>query len=367
MSFSAQKTKILILIPNLHCGGAERNVVGLCNHLPADQYDVVLAVLDNQNPFFRIENPAVKIIDLGCRRVLTSMGKIIQTAKAEKPDIILGTSNHLNLLLAIGRFFLPKASKLLFRETSIMSINSRRAKLPRLYNILLRIFYKRADMIICQSAYMKKDLILQYGIDEQKLKVIHNPVVQPEYQATASSPGQPAQFITVARLSEEKGIGRLLMVLSRLKIDFRYTVIGEGPAREALEHQIKANALSGKVFLVGASNHPYKVVPDAKLMLMGSYYEGFPNVLLEANAIGIPVVAYRSPGGIEELIVDGVNGFLVDDGNDQAYADGIQRALSHPFDKESIIQNTLQHFNPSQIYHQWVQIFETLISVATRK
>ena len=86
---------------------------------------------------------------------------------------------------------------------------------------------------------------------------------------------------------------------------------------------------------------------------MGSHYEGFPNVLLEANALGIPVVAFNAPGGIAEVIRERENGLLVEDGNEQAFANAIKKALLIDFNRGAIRNKTIEQYAPGKIMQQW--------------
>ncbi len=339
-----KKIKLLLLIPNLACGGSEKYVSLLCNNINTDQFDITLAVLNNENPFYIINNPAIKIIGLNAKRVRNSLGAIRRTVRRTQPDIIFSISNHLNLYLAIYRWLLPKKIKFVARESSIVSINNRRTSAPKIYNWLIKKFYQQIDRIICQSEYMRQDLIENFNVTPGKITVIHNAVEEiTGYQPLNTS--ITYKFITVARLSEEKGIDRLIRSVARLTIPFQYHIIGEGDKRAHLEALISQLNLKEKIFLPGQKNDPYAGMEDASLMLMGSHYEGSPNVLLEAGARGIPVIAFDAPGGIKEIIIEGENGLLVNDGDEKTFSAVIEKALQIKFDKEKIIAATKKRFS----------------------
>jgi glycosyltransferase involved in cell wall biosynthesis len=357
-----ERIKLLILVPTLECGGLERNVSFICDHINTKEFEVTLAVINNSNPFYRITNTDIRVIDLGCRNVRSSIFRILKLAKETQPAIILSTANHLNLLISMFRSFFPRKAKIIARESSIVSINSKRAKLPAFYDILLKAFYRRIHFIVCQSAYMQEDLVKHYGIDIKKTRIIKNairPALIP--MNTTRNMDDKKKFITVARLSEEKGLERLIRSVSRLQIPFQYTIIGEGERRNELQQLIDTLGLGNKVFLFGSSNNPFLVVPDADLFLMGSYYEGFPNVMLEANLAGIPAIAFDAPGGIPEVVAIGINGFLVENDNEVSFADTIKSALHHYFDRNLIRKNALELYGPEKIISEWEQLFKKMI------
>ncbi len=355
MTRSVAKIKLLIAVPSLECGGLERNVSLICNHINTDLFHVTLAVINNSQPFYTINNPAIRIVDLQCSQVRKSIFLLRKLAKETSPDIILTTANHLNLLFAMFRWLFPKKIKIIARESSIVSINSKRAKMPALYDRLLMRFYKNLDLIICQSAYMQTDLVQHYQVPKEKTIILQNAVQVPMAKELVhpASPVAMPQLITVARLSEEKGIDRILRSLAKLTRPFHFTIIGEGNQRAHLQTLINELNLQEMVSMPGARQHPFSLIKDPSLFLMGSLYEGFPNVLLEANALGIPLVAFDAPGGIAEVINPLSNGLLVMDGNEDAYAAAIETALSYPFNHRQIQADTLLRYDPTTIISLW--------------
>lgn len=358
---SVNKVKVLITVPTLECGGLERNVSIICNHINTSKYDVTLVVLNNANQFFRITNPEVNVIDLKINNVRMSLFAILKLSRRIKPAIILSTANHLNLFLAIFKGLFPRNQKLVARESSIVSVNTQRTWNPRLYHWMLRRFYRNTDLIVCQSEYMRYDLFTHYHIPEEKMRIIFNSVTPPPITDKEEGDEPYAKLITVARLSSEKGLDRLIRAVSLLKIPYQFTIIGEGNMRSALQELIKKLSLEKSVFLTGSCDEPFKKISKPHLFLMGSYYEGFPNAMLEAIAAGIPCVAFNAPGGISELLVNNENGILVNGDDENVFAEAIQKALSYPFDKKKIRESALQRFNVNNVMEQWYRVFESLI------
>jgi glycosyltransferase involved in cell wall biosynthesis len=351
---SVSKIKILIFTPSLECGGSEKYVSLLCNNIDSDKFDVTLVIINNTNQFYQISNAAIKFIDLKVNRVLFSFFKIRSIVKKIQPAIIFSNANHLNLYFAIFKNFLAPKITIIARESSIVSINSKRAKWPLIYNRLIIRFYKRLHCIICQSQYMQQDLIGNYGIQKEKTAVINN-AVEEEYLVNIEP--QKNKFIAVARLSEEKGIDRLIRALSNLSISFSCYIIGEGDKRNDLQNLINNLHLQNKVLLHGQKNKPYAGMEDAGLFLMSSHYEGFPNTLLEAGMLGLPVVAFKVPGGISEIITDSKNGFLVKDGDEKAFAQAIEKAMAINFNRQQIKINTKEKFSPGEIIKHTEKLF----------
>jgi glycosyltransferase involved in cell wall biosynthesis len=351
---SHKKIKVLVLTPTLECGGSEKYVSLLCNSINSQHFDVTLAVISNANPFYAINNSAVKVIDLQQKHVRSSLFKILRIIKTEQPDIIYSTANHLNIYIALFRRLFSKKIIAIARESSVVSVNTKRAKFPVLYNWLIKKCYKNFNTIICQSLYMQQDLIDNYHIKKNKTVVINNPVedVAAMVQAPAVN-----KLLTVARLSEEKGIDRLIRSVAKLTIPFQFYIVGDGNRRGILQQLIDELNMQDKIFLMGKKQQPFTGMEDAALFLMGSHYEGFPNVLLEAGALGIPVVAFDVPGGINEIIINGENGILVKNNDETALAKAVEKALLANFSRQQIQAITKTNFSVNAIIKNTEALF----------
>ena len=341
-----KKIKLLILTPSLQCGGSEKFVSTLCNNIDTEKLEVCLVVINNDNAFYNITNPEIKLIDLKKSRTLFSLSAIKHAVKNFEPDIIFSTANHLNLYLVIFKNHFKSNIKFIAREASIVSINTQQAKMPALYNWLIKKYYNRFDAVICQSVYMLQDLVSNYKIAASKTLVIHNATVvldQPDLSAKKTD-NDEYKFVTVARLSAEKGVERLIQAVVLTSAPFKYYIIGDGNKKNSLQKLINDLHLQDKVFLLGEKTNPFTAMEDSDLFLFGSYYEGFPNVLLEAGALGIPVIAFNVPGGIAEIINEEENGFLVDDNDVIAFAAAIKKATITNFNRQQIIETTKKRF-----------------------
>jgi len=337
MMSGEKKIKLMVIIPTLECGGSERYVSLLCNNISVERFDLTLVVLDNCHPFYTINAHRLELVDLGIKRVRNSLFAIRNIVAKKNPDIIYCTANHLNLMMVTFRWMFPKKIRFIARESSIVSINSRRTPYPALYRQLMKRFYPRFDRVICQSAWMQKDLVEEFRFPIEKTTVIPNMVELIERETSATESKKTGyRFITVARLSEEKGLDRLFRSVAALDIPFEYRIIGEGNKRPELEKLIRELGMEQKILLEGEKIDPFRQMADADLFLMGSHYEGFPNALCEAAMAGIPSIAFDAPGGIGEIIRHGENGLLVKDGDEAAFCAAIKKALAMTFDREKI-------------------------------
>lgn len=352
-----QRIHICIITPSLECGGSERNVSILCNGINPENFRVSLIVINNSRPFYTIDNPAVELIDLKLAHVRQSLFRIRSFVRRTKPDIILSASNHLNLLLAIFRWLFPSGIPIIARESSVVSVNSKRAKWPMLYEWLLKRFYRSLNLIVCQSEYMQKDLQAHYHVPASKTTIMYNALQVPRADNMNQTGNSEANLLTVARLSPEKGIDRIIHALALLKRPFIYTVVGDGGERSKLETLVKSLGLKDRVRFTGSKDHPFNLNERPDVFLLGSYYEGFPNVVIEAMSLGIPAVAYDCPGGLREVLVAGENGFIAGGQEPADMAASIEKALAHPFNRQRIADETRERYDAKQAVLQWEKLF----------
>jgi glycosyltransferase involved in cell wall biosynthesis len=202
-----------------------------------------------------------------------------------------------------------------------------------------RLFLGWMDAVVCVSEGQAQK-VRAAGVSSNRVEVIHNSIdpdrfrsgdfaVKTKLQRFFDSP-RDAIVIAVGRLSPEKGFDHLIeaakdVLCSRPNTGF--LIIGEGPERAALESKIKAANLGQEVILAGFRTDVDELMPHADILVQSSHTEGLPNVLLEAGAAGIPVVA-TNVGGTPEVVQDGVTGLLVPPANATALAGSLIELLN---------------------------------------
>ncbi|MEP6615521.1 MAG: glycosyltransferase [Ginsengibacter sp.] len=351
-----------MIVPTLRAGGSERIMSFLANQLNKDYFKVYLCVLDGKDPFYKIDPDHVSQINLNSTRARSAIFKIYKLVKNIQPDIVFSTLGHLNILIAFLKYFLSKKIKFVARESVIPSLGNKHSWSPVLFNFLTKIFYRNFHLIICQSVYMQTDLVNKYKVSRAKTIVIKNPVTIKEETPKDNTPSSTAfHFLSVGRLAKEKGYDRIFKALQPLKENYYYHIVGEGPELTALVALSRKYNLEEKIIFHGNTREPFKEYGASHLFLMGSYYEGFPNVLLEAGVYGMPVIAFNAPGGINEILVDKFNGFLVPDNEIAAYTHSIQEALQYNFDKDKIHDYINAQFNPGVILKLYEKTFSNLV------
>jgi glycosyltransferase involved in cell wall biosynthesis len=328
--------RVLLVIPTLCGGGAERVFTTLARHIDRQRFQVTLAVVDMQDAVLRQELPAdLELVDLGARRVRYALPRIVGLIRRRKPDVVLSTLGHLNVALAMVRLVLPRGVRTIAREATIVSQVIPRYRFPRVWALLYRLFYRLHDHVICQSQGMYDDLVAHYRLPRNKTSIIHNPVDVERIRKRAGEPvpgyAVPAGrtlFVAAGRLTYEKGFD-LLIEAVRLLADRSIVVVllGEGPEESALRRQAEAAGVADQVVFAGFQTNPYAWYAKADAFVLSSRYEGFPNVVLEALACGTPVIAMPAPGGTAEILQRASDCVLAEAVTARALADALRAWL----------------------------------------
>ncbi|HHB93609.1 MAG TPA: glycosyltransferase, partial [Campylobacterales bacterium] len=163
-------------------------------------------------------------------------------------------------------------------------------------------------------------------------------------------------IVAVGMLRKEKAFERLLQVFNLLDDKYCLYIIGEGIQREMLEENIKKLKMENRVKLLGLKENPYIYMKEAKLLLLSSLYEGFPNVILEANACGTFVIANACAGVGKEIIQNGINGYLVEENNINEFTKAIKYYSHLDYDKDRV-KKTTERYNVENIVNIYKDIF----------
>jgi glycosyltransferase involved in cell wall biosynthesis len=353
--------KLMLIVPSMRGGGSERVMSILANNLDRRKFDITLVLLKKEGPYLDDLESDIKIIDLNSSKARYGVFKLLKLIKASKPDIVFSTLGHLNILISILKSLLPKTIKYIARESSIPSKSHSKTGKGKILKILYKLFYNKFDLIISQSEYMKNDLINNYNISESKITIINNPVDLDKInllskESVVSFDKNKINLLAVGRLNKVKRFNLLIDLMSKLNDSFHLTIIGNGYEENSLRKQIQELNLDQNIDLIGFKSNPYKYMANADMLLISSEYEGFPNVVLEVNACGIPVFAFNCPGGISEIIEDGINGILIENDNIDLMAKALDTYDLRNFNPLMIKQKIKKRYSLEYIISKYERI-----------
>lgn len=357
-----RKSRCLFILPSLNGGGSERVITTLLHVIDRERFAVTLVLLQHQGDYIDDIPPYIDTINLDVSHGRYAPFKLLKLFKREKPDIVLSTLGFLNVVISLIIPFASKNITFIARESNTVSIKNKQEKYPRLFNFLYRHFYSNFDRVIAQSHYMKNDLVDHYRIPEKMINVILNPVDIDRITTLSSVEEQPfahdrINLLSVGSLTHQKGYDLLLEAVALLNDTFHLTILGKGPLENELTRIASDLNISERVTFRGFETNPYKFMKNADILILSSRYEGLPNVVLEANLCGLPVIAFDSPGGTGEIIENGFNGVLVEDGNVNALADAIKGYDINAVDKRAISDRIVDNFNSMSISKRYEEVF----------
>jgi glycosyltransferase involved in cell wall biosynthesis len=319
-----KKKKILFLIPNLSGGGAERVMSNLLNYF-SSEFKVITVFFNNNHVYPLTNDCKVYYLDNDLPRIgfIKKLMRIIylrNVIKKEKPDVAL--SFLTNLYLITSAIFPRRLNvKLIISERNTISYILKFSKNKMIKRILFKTLYKKVDNIIAVSKGVKEDLMKTFNLPQEKIRVIYNPhdidKIQELSKEQINHPWLVDKkypvIINVGRLTYQKGQDILLKAFKIVneRIESRLIILGEGPLLNKLKGLGKELGIENKVDFVGFQKNPFAFISRSDVFVLSSRWEGFPNVLIEAMACGVPVISTDCPSGTNEIIEDGVNGLLV--------------------------------------------------------
>jgi glycosyltransferase involved in cell wall biosynthesis len=368
------KPKLLFLIPSLEAGGAQKVLSILLNYVSKEIFDITLCVLTETGVFYDAVPDSVKKVNLRISRVRYSGPKIYRFIKATAPDVVFVFDvNNLSLIVGLLSFILPRRIKYITREVVVLSefiktYSFLKTTRRRLYSLIFRRFH----VIVAQSNYMRYDLVNEFSVPKSKTVVINNPVEAEKIIKSAKS-NEPLfskikiNLVAVGRIVYVKGYDLLIESLSLVKNpSIHLTIIGEKTPEnpgycDYVLDKIKKHDLLDKVTLLGFQINPHKYIKQSDFMIISSRAEGFPNVALESNVLGVPVLAFNCPGGVSEIIEEGFNGWLVENGDIQALAQAIDRVAGLRMDSSKISLFASKKYDVARIIPSYEKVILELL------
>lgn len=310
---------VLFLLGDLEMGGAQRVVLTVLRHLDRERFSPHLGLVRERGPL-QGEIPAgVPVHKLRSGRVRYAFLPIVRLCRSLRPDVVLSTLGHLNLMLLMARPLLPRHVRVMVREANTPSIRLEHTRFPQLYHFSYRMLYPLGERVICNCEAMKTDLVAHFSLRPDRITVIPNPVDEGSIRRQVRAEPNPyrgpeIQIVSVGRLNYQKGFDLLLRAFRRCHgrlPNARLTIVGEGPEEASLRLLAHEYGISGVVSFAGQQANPFPYMAHADFLVLSSRWEGSPNTVLEALGCGTPVLAFDCPGGTAEIITEGRNGWLV--------------------------------------------------------
>lgn len=330
-----RRFRVLLLIPHLGGGGAERVIAQLARRLSREKYELHLGLITQAEPTPGTVPDWVMVHTLSARRVRLGALPLLRLVRRLQPDLILSGMAHLNFLVLLLKPFFPHKTRILVRQNSTVSSALADSGLPAYTRLLYRLLYHHADRIICQSRAMAEDLSEVIGLHAESIRVLPNPVDQQAIQAAMRGPvlwqGVGPHLLAIGRLSPEKGFDLLLEAMVAVRTHYpaaNLVLLGQGTEEARLRARCRKLGLCETVRFAGYTEQPWSYFPGATLLVLPSRHEGMPNALLEAAAAGLPLVATPASGGICEFLAGRPNAWMASEASAPALLGALLAALA---------------------------------------
>lgn len=359
--------RVMLMTDEMEVGGSQRQIVQLA--LGLKERGIECVVLYFIKPSFlvdRLHAAGIQTLRVDKRRRVDPgfVWKLRQTIRQWAPDVLHCYSFTAELWGAIATRLLPAAE----RPTLITSVRGTYEWYSANQWRMKHWASQRSQGIISNSREGAEYAARQMGLPMSRFSIVHNGVEVPEPAAdavaalrkeyTAATPnGQAAApfetlLLFVGRLVEHKNLPRLLDAFARVAAErphVRLLLVGGGPLHDALVARIRELKLDGRALLLGERPDVAALMKAADLLVAPSLREGMSNVILEAMALGLPVLATRV-GGTPEVIEDGRHGVLVDPTDTQALGDAMLQLIDDPVRRQAIgqagRQKVLEQYSP---------------------
>jgi glycosyltransferase involved in cell wall biosynthesis len=335
------RRRVCFVLPSLNGGGAERAAVQVLNALDPAAWTRSMYLFEREGPYLADLDPAIALAAGGGGSRLRRWNALRRYLRGQRPDVVVSFLSYFSVLTAARAAGI--GARIVFNQQTPMSAfltdadyHWRRPWHRRAFSAVTRIGYRLADLIVTTSAGVADDLVTRFGVARTRIRVVHNPVDLGLIAGASAEPLEAAHdaqwtrpaIVAAGRLADAKNYPLLVeaMAILRTRVPARLFVLGEGEREGALRELIAQRGLSDVVILCGFQRNPWKYIARADVFALSSRYEGFGNVLVEAMACGVPVVATDSPG-TREIVRPEVDGLLVAQDDPAAMAAALERVL----------------------------------------
>lgn len=348
-------------------GGVERMLVNLIRGFVDLGQPVELLLVKAQGPHLDRLPPQVRQVRLPGGHTQLAVPALARYLRQRRPPVLLAAKDRAGRTAVLARAIARTQTPIVLRlGTNLSAAMAERGAIQRWIRYLpIRLLYPRIERIVAVSEGVARDTAQIARLPRRSITVIRNPVITPELRAQAAEPcphpwlqePQVPVVLGAGRLQRQKDFPTLIRAFARLRAAraCRLMILGEGRGRAGLEALIRDLGLAGDVALPGHQPNPYPFLARASLFVLSSAWEGSPNVLTEALALGVPVVSTDCPSGPAEILQGGRFGPLVPVGNAEALGSAMAATLDGPLPPETL-RSAVREYEQGQSALRYLEV-----------
>jgi glycosyltransferase involved in cell wall biosynthesis len=357
---------VAVYMHTLYNGGVERVMFNLIAGFLSRgiRVDLVLDFLE-YSPFEKLLPEGARLLPLGVKKTTERLPKFVAYLRSEKPDAVLSATHFANEIACVAKKIARVKTRLVLTEHTNLSSDIRDSAgrvRPRILAATTRWVYPMADAIVAVSDGVAEDMCRVSGLARGKVTTVYNPI---DFAGLAKmaledvhepwfAAGEPPVVLGIGRLEVQKNFPNMLRALKivRERLPARLILLGEGSERARLAGMVAEMGLEGAVKMPGFVGNPAAYMARAAVFAMSSSWEGMPVALIEALALGTPVVSTDCPSGPTEVLDGGKYGELVPMDDSAALAEGISRLLRG--ERRTVDEAWLARFDARTIVDQYL-------------
>jgi glycosyltransferase involved in cell wall biosynthesis len=349
------KRRIAVFVSFSGHGGVERMMINLCEGFLALGWPVDLLTVKAKSVYLQRLPEGLNVVGLGTAHTFESLPAVARYLRSTRPLALLAAKDRANQVAVLAGRLARTSTRIVLRMGTTVSaaLNGKSALQKAVWYLPLRVLYPMADAVVAVSKGVATDMMQITRLPPHKIHVIPNPVVSPKMFLLAKEPINHPWFMDhstpvimgMGRLTRQKDFPTLIRAFAtvRSQRSCRLVVFGEGRDGSKLKRLTEAFGIQNHVDFPGFVANPYRFLSRAALFVLSSIWEGSPNALSEAMALGVPVVSTDCPSGPREILDGGRYGALVPMGDADALAQAMAETLAHPPDKAFLQQGVSDH------------------------
>jgi glycosyltransferase involved in cell wall biosynthesis len=338
---------IAFLLPSLGGGGAERVAIRLMHSFRAAGHKVEFVLMRREGELLGEIPPDVRIVELGVSRVRQAIRPLVRYFHETDVDAVQARMWPLTIAAIIARRIARSKVRLVVSDHAVLTRHfAGRPLTIAAMGLTMRLFYPWADARLVVAKAAADDFARLSGLPRDSFDVIYNPVEGPEGDFGSTTDIEALwgdtqrRIITVGTLKSQKNQALLIRSFARLRETgaAKLMILGSGPLESELKQLATSLGIADDLIFPGFAANPWPYYASAKLFVLSSDYEGYPNVLVEAMRAGLAVVATDCKSGPREILEDGRYGRLVPVGDELGLAMAMEEELRKPHSSDLVRQ-----------------------------